>query len=189
VEKGLGVWAKQPSSTSPPSRYRTEEGVDREAGRWRGRGAGDPVHGDDREVGQNEEELEGNRFRSLPWAGVLWRGGSTACGGAACGGDRGGTGGGDGGLGGEGEMVVEVRGATESRAGPFIGTGRSVRGDILSFAELQWPAMEVREKSRRGLRPEGFSVDLVLCELTCRAGAAVASEGRPSGSNGGQFWR
>jgi hypothetical protein len=40
----------------------------------------------------------------------------------------------------------------------------------LSFAELQWPAMEVRENSRRGLRPAGFSVDLVLCELTCRAG-------------------
>jgi hypothetical protein len=31
-----------------------------------GRGAGDPVNGDGREVGQNEEELEGNRFRSLP---------------------------------------------------------------------------------------------------------------------------
>jgi hypothetical protein len=27
--KGQGVWAKQPSSTSPPSRYRTEERVDR----------------------------------------------------------------------------------------------------------------------------------------------------------------
>jgi hypothetical protein len=37
-EKGRGVWAKQPSSTSPPSRYRTEERVDREAGRWRGKG-------------------------------------------------------------------------------------------------------------------------------------------------------
>jgi hypothetical protein len=85
------------------------------------------VHGDGREVGQNEEELEGNRFRSLPWVGVLWRGGSTVGGGAVRGGDRGGTGGGDGGLGGEGEMVVEARGATESRAGPFISAGRSVR--------------------------------------------------------------
>jgi hypothetical protein len=36
--------------------------------------------------------------------------------------------------------------------------------------ELQWPAMEVREKSRRGLRPTGFSVDWVLCESTRRAG-------------------
>jgi hypothetical protein len=48
--------------------------------------AGGPVHGDGREVGQNEEEFEGNRFRLLPWAGVLWRGGSTAGGGAARGG-------------------------------------------------------------------------------------------------------
>jgi hypothetical protein len=39
----------------------------------------------------------------------------------------------------------------------------------LSFAELQWSAMEVREKSRRGLRPAGFSVDWLLCELTRRA--------------------
>jgi hypothetical protein len=56
-----------------------------------------------------------------------------AGGGAARGGGRGGTGGGDGGLGGEGEMVVEVRGATESRAGPFIGAGRSVRARIFEL--------------------------------------------------------
>jgi hypothetical protein len=59
----------------------------------------------------------------------------------------GGAGGGDGGLGKEGGLVVEVRGATGSRARPLIGAGRSVRGDILSFAELQWPAMEVQENS------------------------------------------
>jgi hypothetical protein len=46
-----------------------------------GRGAGDPVHGDSREVGQNEEELEGNRFRSLPWSGTGGGGGSAASGG------------------------------------------------------------------------------------------------------------
>jgi hypothetical protein len=46
-----------------------------------GRGAGDLVHGDGPEVGRNEEEVEGNRFRSLPRAGVLQRGGSTAAGG------------------------------------------------------------------------------------------------------------
>jgi hypothetical protein len=103
------------------------------------------MHDDGREVGQNEEELEGNRFRSLPWAGVLWRGRSTAGGGAARGGGRGGTGGGDGGLEKEGELAVEVQGATGSRAGPFICAGKSVWGDILSFTELQWPAMEVRE--------------------------------------------
>jgi hypothetical protein len=43
---------------------------------------------------------------------------------AARGGGRGDTGGGDGGLGGEEEMVVEVRGATESHTGPFIVAGR-----------------------------------------------------------------
>jgi hypothetical protein len=80
-----------------------------------GRSAGDPVRGDGWELGQNEEELEDNRFRSLPWSGVLWRIGSTAGGGAARGGGRGGTGGGDGGLGKEWELVVEVRGAMGSR--------------------------------------------------------------------------
>jgi hypothetical protein len=65
-KKGRGVWAKLPYSSSPPSPYRTEaQWTGRPTG-GRGRGAGDPVHGDDREVGQNEEELEGNQFRSLP---------------------------------------------------------------------------------------------------------------------------
>jgi hypothetical protein len=108
----------------PPSRYRTH-GTERPSGGG-GRGAGVPVRGDGREVGRNEEELEGNRFRSLPWAGVLWRGGSTAGSGAARGGDRSGTGGGDGGLRKEGEFVVEVRGEMGSRSGPSIGAGRSV---------------------------------------------------------------
>jgi hypothetical protein len=116
---------------------------------------------------------------------VLWRGRSTAGSGAARSGGWGGTGGGDGGLGKEGELVVEVRGATGSRAGPFIGAGRSVREDILSFAELQWLAMEVREKSRRGLRPVGFSVDWLLCELTRRAGLLWPWRGDRRGSNGG----
>jgi hypothetical protein len=43
-----------------------------------GRGAGDLVHGDGRELRRNEEEDEGNRFRFLPRAGVLWRGESLA---------------------------------------------------------------------------------------------------------------
>jgi hypothetical protein len=58
---------------------------------------------------------------------LAWRGGSTAGSGAAHSGDRSGTGGGDGGLGKEGELVVEVRGEVGSRSGPFIGAGRSVR--------------------------------------------------------------
>jgi hypothetical protein len=52
----------------PPSRYRTEETVWPTGGG--GRGAGDLVHGDSREVGQNEEEVEGNSFRSSPWSGL-----------------------------------------------------------------------------------------------------------------------
>jgi hypothetical protein len=83
-----------------------------------GRGAGDLVHGDGRELGRNEEEVEGNRFCFLPRAGVLRRGGSTAGSGAARGGDRSGTGGGDGGLGKEGELIMEVRG--EVGAGPAL---------------------------------------------------------------------
>jgi hypothetical protein len=63
----------------PPSRHRTQEtGRPTVEG---GRGAADLVHGDGREVGRNEEEVEGNRFHSLPRAGVLRRGGSTAAGG------------------------------------------------------------------------------------------------------------
>jgi hypothetical protein len=40
------------------------------------------MHGDGREVGPNEEELEGNRFCSLPWSGTARRGGSAASGGS-----------------------------------------------------------------------------------------------------------
>jgi hypothetical protein len=63
----------------PPSRYRTEETV-WPAGRG-GRGADDLVHSDGREVGQNEEEVEGNSFRSSPWSGTDCGGRSTAAGG------------------------------------------------------------------------------------------------------------
>jgi hypothetical protein len=161
-EKGRGVWAKQPSSTSPPSRYRIEA-------RWTGgrpveggRGAGDPGHGDDREVGQNEEDLEGNRFRSLPWAGVLWRGRSMAGSGAARGGGRGGTGGGNGGLGKEGKLVMEVRGEVGSRSGPFIGAGRSVRREYLSSRSLdgrQWLWGEIsRRRPWAGKLPCGAAL-------------------------------
>jgi hypothetical protein len=99
------------------------------------------VHGDGREVGKNEEELEGNQFRSLPWLGTDCGGRSTAGGGDAHGGGWGGTGGGDGGLGKEGKMVVEVRGEVGSRSGPFIGVGRSVWREFFSsrsFDGRQW---------------------------------------------------
>jgi hypothetical protein len=55
--------------------------LDRETDRWRGEGAGDPGHGDGREVGQNEEELEGNSFRSSPWSGADYGGRLMAAGG------------------------------------------------------------------------------------------------------------
>jgi hypothetical protein len=48
-------------------------------------------------------------------------------------------GGGAWGLRRQGGSVGMVRGEVGSRAGPFIGEGRSVRGDTLSFVELQWP--------------------------------------------------
>jgi hypothetical protein len=145
--------------------------------------AGGPVHGDGREVGQNEEELEGNRFHLLPWSGTGHGGGSLALGGGRQwrlgrwrSGDRE-----------VGESAVAVQGRVRHCPPLFIGAGKAVRGDILSFAELQWPAMEVRKKSRRGLRPAGFSVDLVLCELTCRAGLLWPRRGDRRGSNGGRF--
>jgi hypothetical protein len=63
----------------PPSRYRTEEtGRPTVEG---GRGAGDLVHDDGREVGQNEEEVEGNSFHSSPWSGMDCGRRSTAAGG------------------------------------------------------------------------------------------------------------
>jgi hypothetical protein len=92
-------------------------------------------------------------------------------------------------LGRQGGSLGAVCGEVGSRAGPFICARRSVRGDIFSFVELQWPAMEVREKSQRGLRPAEFSVDLVLCELTCRAELLWPWRGDRRGSNGGWFWR
>jgi hypothetical protein len=47
--------------------------------------------------------------------------------------------------------------------------------------------MEVQEKSRRGLRPAGFSVNWLLCELTRRAGLLWLWRGGRRGSNGGRF--
>jgi hypothetical protein len=136
-----------------------------------GRGAGDPGHGDGREVGQNEEELEGNRFRSLPWARVLWRGGSTAGGGAARGGGRGGTGSGNGGLEKERKLVVEVRGEVESRSSPFIGARRSVQRGYLSsrsFDGRQWRWGEIsRRRPWAGELPCGAA----MWDVTLRAGS------------------
>jgi hypothetical protein len=63
----------------PPSRYRTQEtGRPTVEGE---RDAGDPGHGGSREVGQNEEEVEGISFRSSLWSGTDCEGRSTAAGG------------------------------------------------------------------------------------------------------------
>jgi hypothetical protein len=77
-KKGRGYG--QNNHLLPPSLTIQNRG-DREADRGRGRGAGDLVHGDGREVGQNEEEVEGNSFRSSPWSGTDCGGRSTAAGG------------------------------------------------------------------------------------------------------------
>jgi hypothetical protein len=144
-----------------------------------GRGTGALVHGDGRELGRNEEEVEGNRFRFLPRAGVLRRGGSTAGSGALRGGDRSGTGGGDGGLGKEGELVVEVRGEVGSRSGPFIGAGRSVwRG----YFELRGASMAGNGGSGKipawtptsGILGRSAAVRI---DPSCRAAVAVEGEG------------
>jgi hypothetical protein len=74
------------------------------------------------------------------------------------------------GSGRRGNLFVEVRGEVGSRSGPFIGARRGLGEIFLSFAELQWPAMEVREKIPVWTPAAGFSVDWVLCELTHRAG-------------------
>jgi hypothetical protein len=183
VGKGQGVWAKCPSSTSPPSRSRQGHGLT-VAGRWRG---GSPpatrCAATAGRWGKTKRSL-----RAIDSASYLGRGQPVEAAPLrwAAAGD-GGWGGGARGLGKQGETAVAVQGRVRHCPPLFMGVGKAVRGDILSFAELQWPAMEVQEKSRRGLRPAGFSVDLVLCELTCRAGAGVAAEGRPSGSNGGRF--
>jgi hypothetical protein len=126
VEKGKGYG--QNNHLLPPLPHNIEQRrgcTGRPAGGG-ARGTGDPVCGDGQEVGKNEEELEGNRFLSLPWSGTYCGGRATAGGGAARGGGCGGTGGGDGGLRKEGKLVVEVRGEVGSRSSPFIGAGRSV---------------------------------------------------------------
>jgi hypothetical protein len=81
VEKGQGYG--QNNHLLPPLPHDTKQrrgSTGRPVGGG-GRGAGDPVHGDGREVGQNEEDLEGNKFRSLPWLGTDCGGRSTAGGG------------------------------------------------------------------------------------------------------------
>jgi hypothetical protein len=51
-------------------------------------------------------------------------------------------------------------------------------GQFFELEELLWPAMAVREISRRGLRPAEFAVNQALWDWTRRAGElAVAAEG------------
>jgi hypothetical protein len=133
VEKGQGVWAKQPSSSSLP--HDTEQ-RDREADHGRGRGVGDSGHGGGREVGQNEEEVEGNSFHSSPWSGTDCGGRSTAAGGLQPGTARaalvvamessGRRGIGRGGAGRGGEPVQ-----------PFYRRGEAVRAKIFELQELR----------------------------------------------------
>jgi hypothetical protein len=80
-KRGRGFLAKRPSSSSLSNKNREGERGGRGGGRPGGGGADGPAHGGGWEVAQNGEEAEGNRFRSLPRAGVLRRGGSTTAGG------------------------------------------------------------------------------------------------------------
>jgi hypothetical protein len=127
----------------PPSQYRTKETVWPTDGG--GRGAGDLVHGDGREVGQNKEEVEGNSFRSSPWSGMDCGGRSTAVG--VCNLKRHGRrwwwrwrarGGGGIGRGGAGQGGEPVR--------PFYRRGKVGSVKIFELQELQWSSMVVGEK-------------------------------------------
>jgi hypothetical protein len=127
----------------PPSRYRTEETVWLAGGG--GRGAVDPGHGGGREVGQNEEEVEGNSFRSSPWSGTDCGGRSTAAGGLQPGTARAAlvvamesSGGGGIGRGGAGRGGEPVR--------PFYRRGKVGSVKIFELQELRWPSMAVGRK-------------------------------------------
>jgi hypothetical protein len=110
----------------PPS-LTIQNAGDREARRWRGKGRRRP--GARRRPGSGAKR-RGARGQPIPLLTLGWGALERRIDGrqwAARGGDRSGTGGGDGGLGKEGELVVEVRGEVGSRSGPFIGARRSVR--------------------------------------------------------------
>jgi hypothetical protein len=142
-EKGRGYGQNNHLLPPPPSRYRTHEtGRPTVEG---GRGAGDPGHGGGREVGQNEEEVEGNSFRSSPWSGTNCGGRSTAAGGLQPGTARRhwwwrwrARGGGGIGRGGAGRGWEPVR--------PFYRRGKAVRAKIFELQELRWPSMAVGRK-------------------------------------------
>jgi hypothetical protein len=121
VEKGQGVWAKQPSSSSLP--HDTER--KRQGGRpWKGEGRRRP--GARRRPGSGAKR-RGGRGQPIPLLTSGWGAPERRI-------DGGGrrpvmvVGGGSAwGLGRQGGLVGVVRGEVGSRSGPFIGAGRSVR--------------------------------------------------------------
>jgi hypothetical protein len=137
---GRGFLAKWPSSSSLSNQNREGERGGRGGGRPGGGGAGGPAQGGGREVAQNGEEAEGNRFRSLPRVGVLRRGGSMAAGGGRL-----------------WWSVVAVLGGSGGREAwlgwawrggepiwPFYRRGKAIRARIFELQELRWPSMAVR---------------------------------------------
>jgi hypothetical protein len=137
-EKGRGVWAKQPSSSSLP--HDTEQ-RDREADRGRGKGRRRPRPWERSGSGAKRRGGRGQLIPLLTLVGDgLWReidGGGRS----ATWNGTGGAGGGDGELGEEGRLVVEVRDEVGSRSGPFIGAERRFRRRFLStksFDGRQW---------------------------------------------------
>jgi hypothetical protein len=78
-ERSGSFWQNRPLLPLP--RSRTWREGDRPGGRSAGALAGGPVHGDDREMGQNGEDAEGISAPCSPCAMVACRGGSAGGGG------------------------------------------------------------------------------------------------------------
>jgi hypothetical protein len=146
--KGRGLWAKTPFFLP---RSRTREG---------GRAAlagGAPGSAAARK-GENGGRNVGYSSLFSPWSGTTRGDGSSALGGGR-----------------QWWLGRWRSGAREAGRGSAVRCGvlreaaqglykrwKAVRGRYFELAELQWPAMVVREKSRRGLRPAGFTVDSAL---------------------------
>jgi hypothetical protein len=147
--KGQGVRAKRPSSSSPPSRSRTEEG---QGGLGRRRATTPQGSATAGERGKAEGESRGSQPRAHLGPGLLVEAALRRR--AAAG--YGGRGGGAWRLGEGSEAVVEVRGAQ----GFFIGAGWSVRGRYFELASSngrQWwfgknPGVDSGRRDLRSIR-------------------------------------
>jgi hypothetical protein len=189
-EKGQRGMGKTTIFFLPPSRYRIEE-IGRPTVEG-GRGAGDPGHGDGRDVGQNGEEVKGNSFRSSPWSGTDCGGRSTAVGGLQPGTAR-------------AALVVAMEGSGRTRnwlwrcgtrwgAGPtFYRRGKVGSVKMFELQELRWPSMAVGRKNilaltlgRRASGRRGAVDGTLRAGDRCGCGGGDQPEGRSNG--GGDRW-